>query len=113
MVSKGFCERATMVDSEIICDKDLDLEALGLYSFLVFLSNISEPINLYKIAKSRNIDFKKHYKTLKRLEEKGYIELRDLRNILAKESLNSNDKFENIVVKVHNMYSRKRPQLGE
>lgn len=113
MISKGYRERETMIDNEIICDKDLDLEALGLYSFLVFLSNISEPINLYKIAKSRNVDFKKHYKTLKRLEEKGYIELLDLRNILDKESLNSNDKFENIVVKVHNMYSRKRPQLGE
>lgn len=113
MISKAYCERATMIDSEIICDKDLNLEALGLYSFLVFLSNVGEPMNLYKVAKSRNVDLKEHHKTLKELEEKGYVELQDLRNILAKESLESDDEIENIVVKVHNMYSRKRPHLGE
>lgn len=113
MISKGYCERATMIDNKIICDKGLNFEALGLYSFLVFLSNVGEHINFYGIAKSRNVDLKKHYRTLKKLEEKGYIELLDLRSILAKESLKSDDEFENIVVKVHNMYSRKRPQLGE
>lgn len=113
MISKGYCERATMIDNEIICDKGLSLEALGLYSFLCFLSNVGEPMNLYKVAKSRNVDLKEHHKTLKELEEKGYVELKDLRDILAKESLESDDEIENIVVKVHNMYSRKRPQLGD
>lgn len=114
MISKGYCEKATMIDNEIICDKGLSLEALGLYSLLVFLSNIGgKGLDLYEITKSRNVDLKEHYQTLKRLEEKGYIELLDLRNIIAKESLKSDDEIENIGVIVHNMFSRKRPQLGD
>lgn len=100
MISKGYCERATMIDSEIICDNGLSLEALGLYSFLVWANNIHpQKISLNSVLDSRKIDLEQGQKILNELEERGYIDLLKSNNIME--------------LRVYDSSTRRRRYLGE
>lgn len=100
MISKGYCERATMIDSEIICDNGLSLEALGLYNFLVWVSNIHpQEISLDEILKSRDLNLHQNHQILKELEKRGYIDLPSKKNDMK--------------LRVYNSSTRQRRHLGE
>ena len=100
MISKAYCEKVIIVDSEIVCDKSLSLEALGLYSFLVFISEIHpQEISLNAVLDSRKIDLEQAHQVLNELEEKGYIDLSSKKNDMK--------------LRVYNSSTRQRRHLGD
>lgn len=90
MITKGFTNRYTMLDNEIICDKALNLKSLGVYAYLVFVCENANFSSLEQIRLARKIQKEDFQEALKELEKYGYIE--------------KNKKL----IKVLNMQTRKR-----
>lgn len=100
MIKKAYCENVTMINNEIICDRELSLEALGFYNFLMWANNIApQAISLNAVLDSRKIDFEQGQKILKELEEKGYIDLLKSSNLIE--------------IRVYNSSTRRRWHLGD